>query len=222
MKKYIAFLSLVLVIIAGAGTAHACSVVAGYPGTPVQTIANKDIAFVGTVQSVTPASEQYGEFMVTFSNNLTYKGSVPETITVRSQGSSAACGYDDGVGTFTPNSVWMMYATGNASEGYRTNAISLNTKYESVPVAVKAMAVAGLVPPLPAGSVISQTLRIGSRGELVKVLQSTLSDRGFSAGEVDGVFGARTKAAVVKYQIAHGLVADGIVGAKTAMKLASK
>ncbi len=177
MKKYLALCALAAVIIGSTQSAYACSVVAGYPGTPAQNIANKDIAFIGTVQSVTKDTGGYSDYKLTFKNELTYKGSVPSTITLRSTSSSAACGYDDGAGTFGVGTVWMIYGSGNATEGYSTNAISLNAKYESVAVAVKAMAVAGVVPPIAPGAVISATLRVGSRGELVKVLQSTLNDR---------------------------------------------
>ena len=54
-----------------------------------------------------------------------------------------------------------------------------------------------------------QTLRLGSKGEDVKVLQRAL---GLSD---DGVFGVKTDALVRAFQVKHGLTADGIVGAKT-------
>jgi putative chitinase len=52
-------------------------------------------------------------------------------------------------------------------------------------------------------------LKIGSKGEDVKKLQSKL---GLGA---DGIFGAGTAAAVKKWQTEHGLGADGIVGEGT-------
>jgi len=52
-------------------------------------------------------------------------------------------------------------------------------------------------------------LKVGSRGEDVKKLQSKL---GLSA---DGVFGPGTEAAVKKWQSSNGLTADGIVGEGT-------
>lgn len=54
-----------------------------------------------------------------------------------------------------------------------------------------------------------RTLKKGSVGDDVKTLQKIL---GVS---VDGCFGSQTEAAVKKWQAAHGLVADGIVGPKT-------
>ena len=53
------------------------------------------------------------------------------------------------------------------------------------------------------------TLKRGSRGEDVKILQTKL---GISA---DGIFGPATEAAVIKFQSEHGLTQDGIVGAHT-------
>jgi putative chitinase len=56
-------------------------------------------------------------------------------------------------------------------------------------------------------------LKIGSKGEDVKKLQSKL---GLGA---DGIFGAGTAAAVKKWQAENGLVADGIVGDGTWSKM---
>lgn len=67
--------------------------------------------------------------------------------------------------------------------------------------------------------VTMKTVRKGDRGTQVKVLQWLLGQNGCDAGTVDGIFGAKTLAAVQKYQKAKGLTADGIVGAKTWEKL---
>jgi hypothetical protein len=60
-------------------------------------------------------------------------------------------------------------------------------------------------------------LTIGSRGADVDALQQVLIDEGFLAIEAPtGYFGALTKAAVVKYQTAHGITPQsGYVGPKT-------
>jgi hypothetical protein len=52
-------------------------------------------------------------------------------------------------------------------------------------------------------------LRKGDQGSSVKLLQTKL---GITA---DGAFGPATQVAVVAFQIAHGLVGDGLVGPKT-------
>ncbi len=60
-----------------------------------------------------------------------------------------------------------------------------------------------------------KTLQSGSRGALVRTLQETLNALGYQAGTVDGVFGPNTRAAVLSFQQAAKLDADGIVGPKT-------
>lgn len=52
-------------------------------------------------------------------------------------------------------------------------------------------------------------------GHDVRQLQQALSSLGFACGELDGIFGAHTEAAVRKFQMNLGLYNDGIVGAAT-------
>ena len=59
------------------------------------------------------------------------------------------------------------------------------------------------------------TLRHGARGWRVKRLQRLLQQHGCDPGPIDGVFGARTEAAVREFQRRSGLAADGIVGPLT-------
>jgi hypothetical protein len=61
------------------------------------------------------------------------------------------------------------------------------------------------------------TLRHGNAAPLraVRELQADLAARGYHAGRADGLFGARTRAAVLAFQADHGLVTDGIVGPAT-------
>ncbi|SCG81661.1 g-D-glutamyl-meso-diaminopimelate peptidase [Proteiniborus sp. DW1] len=60
-----------------------------------------------------------------------------------------------------------------------------------------------------------ETLRLGSRGPNVKLIQSLLNRIGYNAGTVDGVFGAQTQRAVIAFQRDNGLTPDGIVGLAT-------
>ena len=62
-------------------------------------------------------------------------------------------------------------------------------------------------------------LRTGSRGDAVRKLQELLNAKGYTCGSVDGVFGSKTYAAVLAFQKANGLGADGIVGPLTWAKL---
>ena len=59
------------------------------------------------------------------------------------------------------------------------------------------------------------TLKLYSKGEWVKVLQTLLNAKNSAGLKVDGEFGVFTYSAVNKYQTAHGLERDGIVGEKT-------
>lgn len=58
-------------------------------------------------------------------------------------------------------------------------------------------------------------LRIDRTGEVVKLLQERLRSLGFDCGTIDGYFGNKTRQAVINFQIANGLLADGLVGPKT-------
>lgn len=62
-------------------------------------------------------------------------------------------------------------------------------------------------------------LQQDSQGPEVTDLQYILKLQGgkqeFDPGSVDGAFGAKTKASVIKFQKSKGLTADGIVGKKT-------
>ncbi len=74
------------------------------------------------------------------------------------------------------------------------------------------------------------TLRQGAKGETVRELQYLLQKAEdifpqighplkLNVGAIDGDFGAKTKAAVIKFQNYDKLTTDGIVGAKTWEKL---
>ncbi len=51
--------------------------------------------------------------------------------------------------------------------------------------------------------------------ERIREVQTCLKNAGFYKGEVDGVKGRKTRAAIRKFQDANGLTADGVVGKKT-------
>lgn len=59
------------------------------------------------------------------------------------------------------------------------------------------------------------TLKLYSKGEWVTVLQAMLNAENNAGLEVDGEFGVFTYSAVNKFQAAHGLERDGIVGPLT-------
>ncbi|MDD4146207.1 MAG: peptidoglycan-binding protein, partial [Clostridia bacterium] len=71
------------------------------------------------------------------------------------------------------------------------------------------------VPPTPPVSGLCPRLQRGSRGPSVRTLQTLLRSAGANPGVVDGVFGARTEAAVRLIQTRRGLPVTGIVDVQT-------
>ena len=65
------------------------------------------------------------------------------------------------------------------------------------------------------------TLRKGSKGKYVQLLQMKLKDKGYDLGKWgdDGDFGSATESAVKAFQRNSGLTADGVAGPKTWAKL---
>ena len=66
---------------------------------------------------------------------------------------------------------------------------------------------------------IMPTLKKGSKGEDVKVLQEKLQKLGFYTGEIDGKFGTGTASAEKDFQALHNLQVDGVVGQETWKKI---
>jgi peptidoglycan LD-endopeptidase LytH len=92
---------------------------------------------------------------------------------------------------------------------YRKELISAQTLNIELPDSIiKALANNTLIS-------VTRTLRIGSVGDDVKILQTAL---GISA---DGSFGPKTKAAVIAFQISKGLTPDGVFGSMSYAALAS-
>ena len=59
------------------------------------------------------------------------------------------------------------------------------------------------------------TLKAGIANETVRSLQNRLITLGYLSGKADGIFGTKTSLAVINFQKANGLKADGIAGSKT-------
>lgn len=60
-----------------------------------------------------------------------------------------------------------------------------------------------------------ETLRLGSRGPNVKLIQSLLVRIGYDPGVIDGIFGQQTREAVREFQLDNGLEPDGVIGPAT-------
>ncbi|MDF2520488.1 MAG: peptidoglycan-binding protein, partial [Clostridia bacterium] len=72
--------------------------------------------------------------------------------------------------------------------------------------------------PTQTASEINRTLRMGSKGNDVKLLQTWLNTYGYNL-KVDGVFGRQTLAAVKDFQAKNNLAVDGVAGPKTLAKM---
>ena len=70
-----------------------------------------------------------------------------------------------------------------------------------------------------ASTAAQPTLRQGSKGASVTLLQNKLRAAGFNPGPIDGDFGPRTAAAVRAFQHSRGIAVDGVVGPVTWGKL---
>jgi len=57
--------------------------------------------------------------------------------------------------------------------------------------------------------------KYGSSGEEVRQIQTKLKNWGYYSGQVDGVYGKETQAAVKWFQEKNGLTPDGIAGVQT-------
>ncbi|UWG97951.1 peptidoglycan-binding protein [Dehalobacter sp. DCM] len=66
---------------------------------------------------------------------------------------------------------------------------------------------------------LNRTLKIGMKGDDVKLLQKALIDLGYDPGTLDGVFGSRTQLTVMAFQRNFRLLQDGIVGPATLLAL---
>ena len=61
----------------------------------------------------------------------------------------------------------------------------------------------------------ARTLYNGMTGSDVLFVQTRLAEMGYPVGDLDGIFGGMTEAAVMQYQQDHGLYVDGVVGPQT-------
>jgi len=76
--------------------------------------------------------------------------------------------------------------------------------------------------PGPGSALAAQVLQRGTVGWEVAALQLLVAEAGFASGPIDGYFGARTEAAIRRYQTWLGFDSDGIAGPETLRALAVK
>ncbi len=59
----------------------------------------------------------------------------------------------------------------------------------------------------------------GDAGEDIKNIQHWLNAHGYKAGEEDGIFGEKTREAVIQFQSAKKIKTDGIAGSQTQLTM---
>lgn len=60
-----------------------------------------------------------------------------------------------------------------------------------------------------------ELLHQGKKGEKVKTIQEDLEKLGYYRGDIDGIYGSKTRLAVLRFQKENDIKVDGIVGPKT-------
>jgi N-acetylmuramoyl-L-alanine amidase len=90
-------------------------------------------------------------------------------------------------------------------------------------VAILAVAVlvttAVVISPMRSEAFSKQIVKVGAEGKDVREMQGRLKFLGFYTGKVDGVFGWRSYWALRNFQYEFGLKVDGVLDAKTKVKL---
>lgn len=103
-------------------------------------------------------------------------------------------------------------ATGCPGDGFPFDAIAYGGAAEKAEESSRSATLSDTALTLP-------LLQRGSSGDTVRAAQGILNGLGYDAGSVDGLFGSATAQAVKRFQAAHGLAADGIIGKDTWHKL---
>ena len=116
----------------------------------------------------------------------------------------AACGGGDG-------------GNGEGTTGIFDTGVFATTEAEVTPPLTETTATPE--PPLQITVPKGQPIGPQSPAEKVAEIQRALIALGFKIGKPDGIYGEKTRKAVVKFQKAHKLDADGLVGTKTAKAL---
>lgn len=120
--------------------------------------------------------------------------------------------------------------SGSDGDGTATTATTATTPATTPPATTQPPAATttepatppAATPPPPASAALpaDATLRPGDTGEEVTALQEALISLGYEVGEPDGDYGPATQQAVIAFQQASGLTADGVAGPETLAALA--
>jgi peptidoglycan hydrolase-like protein with peptidoglycan-binding domain len=96
-----------------------------------------------------------------------------------------------------------------------TNDLTIATIWKSPKLLAKFIAFTVVLSVMGMASHASAALRQGNYNPAVTTLQERLQKLGYLKANATGYFGSLTKRAVIEFQEAEGLTADGVVGANT-------
>jgi peptidoglycan hydrolase-like protein with peptidoglycan-binding domain len=96
-----------------------------------------------------------------------------------------------------------------------TNELAIATLWKSPKLLAKFIAFTVVLSVVGMASQASAALRQGNYNPEVTTLQERLQKLGYLKANATGYFGSLTKRAVIEFQEAEGLAADGVVGANT-------
>lgn len=124
---------------------------------------------------------------------------------------------------------WMDGAADGNYEGATEYAVkAFQAKYKSLytdgvagPSTLKTLYSSSALKSSKPVSSIGKTLQSGDSNDSVRAMQTRLKSLGYLTGTVDGSFGDATKAAVIAFQTANGIKADGKAGTTTLNRLYS-
>lgn len=114
-----------------------------------------------------------------------------------------------------------LMTTAVTQEGHVLPGLVARRKDEARLISKGIYASGGAGATMPDPAMADGILQRGERGSSVLQLQQRLLAAGYKLGTPDGIFGYGTQAAVLAFQRASGLSADGIAGVKTLAALAA-
>ena len=108
--------------------------------------------------------------------------------------------------------------TVDGTAGSQTLALLYSTNAKAAPVTPTPAPTKAAAAPTAAPTIAAPTdgpLKKGATGDAVKAIQKRLIELGYLSGTADGDFGLKTQDALMAFQKANGLQADGVAGTKT-------